>query len=101
VCLPPWTQRGEEQHSHEGEGAGDPIRTTGKKPGILNTLSVKLNIHVAEIVSMNCCFEELMRLLWVKNNETVHQYPVGLSSKRIIQNAWEIGGDNATTVERM
>ena len=72
-----------------------------RKPGILYTLSVQLNVHVAEIVSMNCCFEELMRLLYVKNNETVHQYPVGLSSKWIIQTAREIGGDNATTVERM
>ncbi len=28
VCLPPWTQGGE-QHSLAVEGVGDPIRTTG------------------------------------------------------------------------
>ncbi len=31
VCLPPWTQMGEEQQSLKGEGVGDPIRTTEKK----------------------------------------------------------------------
>ncbi len=31
MCLPPWTQRGEDQHSLAGEGVGDPFRTTGKK----------------------------------------------------------------------
>ncbi len=31
VCLPPWIQRGREQHSLAGEGVGGPIRTTGQK----------------------------------------------------------------------
>jgi hypothetical protein len=31
VCLPPWAQRGEDQHSFAGEVVGDPVRTTGKK----------------------------------------------------------------------